>query len=143
MTPRDVLAFVRMHDLMMLATVDPSGKPQAAVVEFGELDDFTLIFDTLTTSRKYTNLQHDGRVAIVIGWDKSITVQLDGVAHELRGTGLEAAKQAYFTKNSLAQKWKNRPDIAYFAVRPTWLRYSDLNRDPWYVQEYDREEIVG
>jgi len=132
----EVLAFVRGHDLMMLATADGAGKPQAAVVEFGELDGFTLIFDTLSTSRKYKNLQFNPNVAAVIGWDENVTVQIDGVAELLAGEKLAQAKQAYFAKNPRAGKWENRPNIAYFAIKPIWLRYSDLNKDPWYTQEF-------
>lgn len=138
----DVLKFIKKHELMMLATVNADGEPQAAVVEFGELDELTIIFDTLTTSRKYKNLQANSSVALVIGWDENITVQIDGIAHELSGSELAAAKQAYFAKNPRAQKWETRPNVAYFAIKPSWVRYSDLNQDPWLVEEINLPEEV-
>jgi pyridoxine/pyridoxamine 5'-phosphate oxidase len=134
---QDIKAFVAKQKLAVVSTIDDTGKPQSAVVEFGELDDMTIIIDTLRTSRKYKNLQASPHVAIVIGWDESITVQISAVGHELSGAELAQAKESYFAKNARAQKWEDRPNIVYFAFRPTWIRYSDLNQDPWYIQEYD------
>lgn len=137
----DIWVFVRQHDLMMLATVTAEGKPEASVVEFGETDDFTIIIDTLMSSRKYENLQENPEVAMVIGWDDSITVQLEGRAEELSGRALEQAQQAYFAKNPRAKKWANRPEVAYFTIKPSWLRYSDLNQNPWQVEELDIPQV--
>lgn len=135
MDEEKLLNFLKQHGLMMLSTIHADGKPQAAVVEFGELDDLTLVFDTLTTSRKYQNLQSNNNVAAVIGWEDSVTVQIEGTASELGGEELIQAKQAYFTKNPRARKWEGRDNIAYFKIKPAWIRYSDLNQNPWYVQE--------
>ncbi len=130
-----VFAFIAQHKLMMLAT-SVSDQPQAAVVEFGEdAEKRLIIFDTLKDSRKYKNLLANPRVAGVIGWDESITVQFEGLAKELAGTELEQAKAAYFAKNPRAQRWESRDHITYFAVTLTWIRYSDLNQDPWYITE--------
>lgn len=135
MDKTELLNFLKQHDLMMLSTIGATGSPQAAVVEFGELDDLSLIFDTLTTSRKYKNLQRTKNVAVVIGWDDNRTVQIEGEARELKGADQKQAKQAYFAKNPRAQKWESRENVAYFVIRPLWIRYSDLNQDPWYIKE--------
>jgi len=135
MTQSDILAFIKQHNLALVATVDNDGTPQAAVVEFGELDDLTIIIDTLKTSRKYKNLQDNKHVAIVIGWDNDVTVQINAVAEELNGEKLKVAKLAYFAKNDRARKWESRPEIAYFAFKPTWLRYSDVSKSPWLIEE--------
>lgn len=133
----DALTFIKSHKLAVVATIGKANVPQAAVVEFGELPDMTIIIDTLKSSRKYRNLQANPNVAIVIGWDKDKTVQIDAKAHELRGSDLARAKTAYFSKNKRAEKWANREDIAYFAFKPTWLRYSDLGQEPWLVEEFE------
>lgn len=132
----EVLEFVKRHDLMVIATVDENDKPEAAVVEFGELDDFTIVIDTLTTSRKYKNLQSNTEVALVIGWDRDVTVQINATAQKLHGEALEKAKAAYFAKNKRAKKWENRSDVTYFGFRPTWIRYSDVGHDPWVIKEF-------
>ncbi len=136
MTPNNILDFVKKHNLAVVSTVNEAGKPQAAVVEFCEQDDLTIIIDTLKTSRKYKNLQTNSNVAVVIGWDNNITVQIDAKAKELTGPKLEQAKKAYFTKNPRAKKWGNKPEIAYFAFKPEWIRYSDLGQHPWLVKEF-------
>lgn len=127
---------MKEHGLMVVSTVSADGKPQAAVVEFGETDDFTLIIDTLKSSRKYKNLQTNRNVAVVVGWDNDITVQIDAIAHELSGAELQEAKQPYFAKNPRAKEWESNPDIAYFAFKPTWIRYSDVSKKPWLIEEF-------
>ena len=70
MTLKDVLKFGKQDKLAVSSTIEAEGKPQSAVVEFGELDDLTIIIDTLKDSRKYQNLQDCPHVALVIGQPK-------------------------------------------------------------------------
>lgn len=128
---------LRRHKLAVISTVTKDGSPEAAVIEFGETDDLKLVFDTFVTYRKYKNLQHNKRTAFVIGWDENITVQYEGDAYELSGEELERYKQLYFKKNPKAQKWESRPEIRYFKVTPRWIRHSNLNVNPWEIQEVD------
>jgi len=137
MKKEEIYEFIRSHDLAVVATINPDGKPQAAVVEFGEFPDLTITIDTLKTSRKYKNLQGNTSVAVVIGWEENKTVQMDGMAEELQGDKLAQAKENYFAKNPRAKKWADKPEIAYFAIKPYWIRYSDLNQHPWVVEEFD------
>ena len=132
----EVLNFIKKNKLAVVSTVSSDGSPQSAVVEFGELEDLTIIIDTLKTSRKYTNLSFNKNASIVIGWDDDITVQVDTVAVELSGKELEKAKQAYFAKNQRAKEWETMANIAYFAFKPKWLRYSDVSKQPWTVEEF-------
>ncbi len=71
----------------------------------------------------------------VIGWDENITVQYEGEASELKGEKLNKYKEIYFKKNPRAKKWEGREGITYFKIIPKWIRYSDLNKDPWEVFE--------
>jgi sulfate adenylyltransferase large subunit len=122
----DVVAFLRCYRLCVQASVSPSGSPQAAVVGFAVTDDLEIVFDTIGTSRKMTNLRRDARVAIVVGWDDEVTVQMEGVADVLEGAELARLKAVYFQvfpDGVDRQAWK---DITYVRVRPTWLRYSDF-----------------
>lgn len=121
--------------LAVISTAHQDGAPESAVINIGSTEDLELIFDTLSTYRKYSNLQKDSRVAFVIGWDQNITVQYEGNALELSGKELDAYKEAYFTKNPKARKWEARPETRYFKVTPRWIRYSDLGQKPWFVQE--------
>lgn len=132
-----VLDFIKRHKLAVISTASNDGKPEAAVLEFGETEDLELIFDTLVTSRKYRNLQSNANVAFVIGWDEEITVQYEGRAHELARKELERYAEYYFAKNPKARKWKDNPDIRYFRVTPIWIRYSNLGIKPWEIHELD------
>jgi nitroimidazol reductase NimA-like FMN-containing flavoprotein (pyridoxamine 5'-phosphate oxidase superfamily) len=129
--------FIRRQKIAVLATVNQSRQPEAAVVEFGETEDLEIIFDTLTAPgyRKYKNLQKNQAVAFVIGWEDNITVQYEGMAKELKGEDRDKYKQIFFQKNPEAEKWDSNPEIKYFLVLPKWVRYSDYDGKPYKVIE--------
>lgn len=127
MTRAELLPFLQTHRLGVQSTVSPTGEPQAAVVGIGVTPELEIVFDTLDTTRKCRNLRADPRIALVIGWDEEITVQLQGIADEPTGAERDRILEAYFTaypdgRDRLA--WKG---ITHFRVRPTWIRYSDFN----------------
>lgn len=132
-----ILDFLKRNKLMVVSTLSNKNIPQSAVVEFGETDNLEIIFDTFNTARKYRNLKHSKAISFVIGWDENITVQYDGEATELEGEELEKCKQLYFKKNPDAQRWESREGMSYFKASPKWVRYSDLNKDPWEVFEIE------
>ena len=134
-----ILNFIKGEKLAVISTVGHDSKPESAVLEFGESNDLELIFDTFKTSRKYKNLQHNKNVSFVIGWDDNITVQYEGVAQELTGEDLKTYQQLYWSKNPKAQRWESREGITYFKVIPKWIRYSDLNHNPWLIKEVSFE----
>ncbi len=134
MNEQKILDFIKKQKLAVISTV-VGGKPESAVLEFGETDKLELIFDTFTSSRKYKNLQTNKNVSFVIGWDENITVQYEGMAEELIGEEAKKYKQEYWTKNPKAKRWETKEGITYFRVIPTWIRYSDLNKDPWDIFE--------
>jgi general stress protein 26 len=139
MTRTDLLRFLQQHRLGVLATASESGAPESAVVGIAVSDDLELIFDTLDNTRKCRNLRRNPNISVVIGWDKEITVQYEGIADEPRGTELNRLKKVYFAAypdGPLRQSW---PGITYFRVRPIWARYSDFNSPGAIVEftEYD------
>ena len=134
MTPSDFLAFLRQHRLAVVSTVR-DGAPQAAVVGIAVTDALEIVFDTVTTSRKYANLIADPRVALVAGWDYGQTVQVEGVADVPSGHEVTACKQVYFAVWPDGRERERWPDIAYIRVRPRWLRYSDYSAAPPQIEE--------
>ena len=134
MTRAELLAFLRMHRLAVVSTVH-DGAPQAAVVGIAVGDDLEIIFDTLTTSRKYQNVRADSRVALVIGWDAEQTAQLEGVADFPTGAELTACKQVYFAAWPDGPEREAWPNIGYVRVRPRWVRFSDFGAVPERVAE--------
>ncbi len=136
MEKEKVLNFIKGERLAVLSTVTPDNKSESAVLEFGETDNLEIIFDTFHTYRKYQNLQHNQNVSLVIGWDDEITVQYEGVARELTSEEeIKKYQQIYFAKNPKAEKFSKLPEIRYFVVEPTWIRYSNLGVEPWEVFE--------
>lgn len=46
MDQRDlILEFIKRHQLTVIATVSPEGRPESAVIEFGQTDKLEIIFD--------------------------------------------------------------------------------------------------
>jgi PPOX class probable F420-dependent enzyme len=141
-TRSELLTFLRRHRLCVQASVSAGGAPQAAVVGFAVTDDLEIVFDTIGTTRKMTNLRRDPRVAITVGWDDEQTAQIEGVADEPSGDDLARLKDVYFgvyPDGVERQAWK---DITYVRVRPTWARYSDFRQGDRIVEVAD-EELRG
>lgn len=118
---------------MVIATIGDDF-PESAVVEFGN-ENFTLVFDTNKASRKYRNLTRNPKCSVVIGWDENKTLQYDGIVSEIKDDELLHYKSVYFEKNPEAQKWEKDKNIAYFKIEPAWVRFTDLNHDPWAITE--------
>lgn len=137
MNKKDVLDFIKKQKLAVLSTVNKDNKPESAVLEFGETDNFEIIVDMYNTSRKYKNMQTNPIVSLVIGWDENITVQYEGVASELFDEEKLKYQLIYWAKNPKAKRWAKREGIVYFKITPKWIRYSDLNSHPWKISEFN------
>jgi len=130
-----IFNFIRKHKIAAISTISKEGGPCGAIVGFGETSELELIFETFSTYRKYANIQFNNRVAFVIGWEENITVQYEGEAYELNGIEAEKYKEIYWEKNPKARRWSTKPEIRFFKVIPKWIRYSDLNVNPWKIYE--------
>ena len=133
MTRTELLEFMRSQRLAVEASCPPQGHVQAALVGIAVTDDLEIVFDTLGTTRKARNLRASPRAAFVLGgWvaGDERTVQFEGVADEPVGAALERIKRAYYATWLDGPARASWPDITYFRVRPTWIRFSDYNRNP-------------
>lgn len=128
MTTAFLYNFISKHKHAVLSTVTTEKLPEAALVGFAITKDLKIIFDTVSTSRKYQNLLNNPSIAFVIGWDNEQTVQYEGVAHVPATDELDELIQTYFSVfpdgRERKETWK---DIAYFCVEPKWIRYSDFD----------------
>lgn len=132
----EILTFIKSKSLMVVSSIAADGSVQSALVGFGETDSFQLIFGTSNASRKYSNILHNPRVAVVIGWDGPKTVQYEGVARELSGQEADEYSELYFAKNPRARRqYEERDDNRYFLIEPMWVRLTDLSVEPWDVVE--------
>lgn len=122
-----VYEFIASRRYGVISSIGPGGEPQSALVGIAVSPQLEIVFDTVKTSRKYPNLKADSRIAVVIGWEGEQTVQYEGAAVEPEDGELLRAKAIYFAawpSGVERQKW---PGIAYFLIRPNWLRYSDFD----------------
>lgn len=117
------------------------GRPQAAVVGIATSDDLEIIFDAIAWSRKCENLRRDPRIALVIGWDREITLQVDGVADFPEGDDLHRVRACYFQAYPDGRERLSWPGITHVRVRPTWLRYSDFAQRPPFIIEMKAEDL--
>ena len=134
-TTEEVCAFVRRHKYGVVSTIHESGAPQSAVVGIAVTPLVEIVFDTLSTSRKYDNIARDKRVSAVIGWDDERTLQIEGVADVPEYNELERLKAVYFEAWPESRAHAAWPGIAYVRIRPRWLRFSDYNLNPPRAEE--------
>jgi len=136
-------SFISKQKYAVLSSVSAKGDPQAALVGFAVAPDLRLIFDTVSTSRKYKNLTQNGAIAFVIGWDADITIQYEGRVKKPEGNELDYMLELYFNVFPEGrERKKNWKDITYFVVVPQWIRYSEFKIPP-IIEETDFTNIPG
>lgn len=131
-TKSELLAYMRAHKLAVVATVNGSGTPEAALVGVGVTDKHELIFDTVSASRKHANLVLRPRIAVTFSGPGEQTLQYEGIAFPISTEGAEDAayRETYYAA------WPDGPDrlswdgLVYWGVTPVWARYSNFDRGP-------------
>lgn len=125
MSLTDVKQFLDEHDTCVLATVNIDGKPQAASVGYSVDGEFNFLIGTNKNTRKYQNLKNSNKVALVVGFSGSKTVQIEGCTKEL---SIEDRRvQEHLDKVPSATKFKLQDGQTYFLIAPTWLRSTDYS----------------
>jgi uncharacterized pyridoxamine 5'-phosphate oxidase family protein len=139
MKVEEVFQFMKDEQLAVLATLGEGQQPEAALVGFAVTPELEIIFDTVKSSRKYPNMKRNPRVAWVVGCTTETTVQYEGIAQELEGEEMAKYKKTYFATfpDGLAREsWEG---IAYFVVRPSWVRYCDYDPAKRKIEEMSFE----
>lgn len=128
----ELLAYMRGHQLAVVSTLGADGGPQSALVGIATTDDFQIMFDTVSTSRKHFNLLRDTRISVTFSGPGERTLQYEGVATPVSVSGAQdgAFREAYYLawpdgRNRLA--WAG---LAYWRIMPRWLRFTDYDRGP-------------
>jgi Pyridoxamine 5'-phosphate oxidase len=130
-----IYRFMAGYRYGVVSSIAANGVPQSALVGIAVTSELEIVFDTLNSTRKYRNLTERPSCSFVVGWGGEKTVQYEGIAAEPKGAELERCLEAYFAvwPDGLARmSW---PGMAYFVVRPTWLRYSDFDQNPPLIEE--------
>lgn len=138
----EISSLKKIHDyihscpLAVISTIDVSNKhSQSALIAFTENGQLELYFMTFVDSRKYINLQNDQNVSIVIGFGY-ITIQYEGVVHELKEEVIAEALYAFSNKETpCTPDFLSNPRARFFKIMPKWIRYSDYSICPPQVVE--------
>ena len=136
MEKSEIHAFMRQSGTAILASVSPDIRPEAALVEVAVTPDLEIVFDTLDTTRKCTNLRRNPQIAFVFPGHGPQTLQYEGVAEEPIGEELRTVKAAYFSACTAGLNREGWPGITYFRVRPRWIRVSNYYR-PRSIEEME------
>ena len=136
MNPADLYKFMAVQKLGVLGYLSQEGAPRSALVGIGVTSELEIVFDTVSSSRKYGCLLANPAASFAIGWAGETTVQLEGQAFQPTGEDLVHYQQVYFAAYPDGPSRLNWPGIAYFVVRPTWIRYSDYDQNPPLIQEF-------
>ncbi len=136
MNRNDVYSFMSQFRYGVLSSVSASGAPQSALMGIAVGPGLEIIFDTVKSSRKFANLTERPECSFVVGWGSEQTVQYEGIAIELAGEERERYLEIYFAGWPECRAHLKWPGISHFAVRPSWVRYSDFAQTPPLIAEF-------
>ena len=135
MNVTDLYSFMTRFRYGVVSSVVADGSPQSALVGIAVTPQLEIVFDTLNTSRKYRNLVARPSCSLVVGWSGEQTVQFEGVAELPCAAELKRFQDVYFAAWPDGPARMTWPGIAYFVVRPKWIRYSDFDQNPPLIHE--------
>ncbi len=136
MTKADVYRFISKQKLGVLGTISRHGSPQSALVGIAVTPELEIVFDTVKTSRKFQNLMSNPACSFAAGWAGEITVQYEGTARTPEGAALAHYQEVYFAAWPECRSHLSWPDIMHFVVEPRWIRYSNYDQNPPFIQEF-------
>jgi len=132
----ELYAFMTRFRYGVVSSVSMQGVPQSALVGIATTSELEIVFDTVQTSRKYSNLVRQPACSFVVGWGGEQTIQLEGIATQPTGDELKRFQEIYFTIWRDGPERLGWPGIAYFVVRPRWVRFSDFDENPPLIVEW-------
>jgi pyridoxine/pyridoxamine 5'-phosphate oxidase len=135
MTKTALYEFMTAQRLGVVGYLSPDGAPRSALVGIGVTQELEIVFDTVASSRKYECLVTNPAASFVLGWAKESTVQLEGRAFQPAREELKRYQQVYFAAYPDGPDRLSWPGIAYFVVRPKWIRFSDYDQQPPVIVE--------
>lgn len=118
-----VREFMSLSQTCVLSTVRDNS-PQSATVGFSVDDDFNILIVTNSSTRKALNISKNPSVSIVVGFEGSKTVQIEGVASAVSAEELGDRLDYHFEKVPAARKHASE-NQTFFMIKPNWLRYTD------------------
>jgi hypothetical protein len=136
-----VQQFLSRQTLGVVGSISPEGTAQAALVGIAVTPEMEIIFDKVSSSRKFRNLVANPRCSFVVGWTGEVTAQFEGLAFRPQGAQLARYQQIYFATWPDGPARLNWTGITYFVVRPEWIRHSDFDQNPPLIEEFRFEGV--
>jgi pyridoxine/pyridoxamine 5'-phosphate oxidase len=133
MTRGEFAAFVRAAGIGVVATAGAGGQPEAALVGLAVTQAGEIIFDSKADARKMANIAGNPRVALVVGWQDDVSVQVEGHADILAGSERERYGAIYASQFPGSRVLDD--EFAVVRVTPRWLRYYDARPGSYRVIE--------
>ena len=98
----------------VVSSIAGDGTPQAALVGIAVTPELEIIFDTVSSSRKYRNLMARPGCSFVVGWSGEQTIQYEGISSTPTGAELKRYQEVYFAAWPDGPARMSWPGIAYF-----------------------------
>ncbi len=131
-----ILKFIKSHNLCVLSTVSPDGKSQSAVMAYIAKDDFTILMNTESSTRKVQNIIENNNVSVVIGGlDGGPSIQIDAQARIADNQQAQDAKEYMLSVNPDLKNYFTDTG-KFIVIIPQWLRYSDYSQTPQEIKEF-------
>ena len=111
--------------LAVVSTNQPDGHPYASLVAFLASEDLKyMYFATSRATRKYANLQKDGRTAMLVNNSRNHSsdfykaIAATGIGHsvELSDDAAQAARRRYIERHPYLEDFVKSPSCAFFQV---------------------------
>ena len=131
-----VLAYLRQHQVMTLATIGPEGPWAAAVFYVNE--EFAFYFLSAGHTRHSQNIAENSRAAAAIqedykDWPSIRGIQLEGVVNQLQAAERRRAQSLYekkypFIKNAAPQIRLGLARVNWYQMSPSRLYFIDNSK---------------
>lgn len=128
--------FINRQRYGVISSLGDDGTPQSALIGLACTPALEIVFDTLTSSRKYRNFLQRPSCSLVVGWSGEQTLQLEGAVEIPQGENLIRLQDAYFAQWAEGRERAGRPGLAYLVVHPSWVRFSDFAQAPPLIEEF-------
>lgn len=118
-------ALMAGQGLGVLATTDPDGHPYASLIAFAANENNTVLyFVTPRATRKFANLTHDRRVALLVNnslnqpadFHAAVAATILGNARLLEPGSRKEALPIYLGKHPYLKQFASSPSCAMFAI---------------------------
>ena len=147
-----LLAYLREHQVLTLATSDADGQPYAASLFYAVDDDLNFYVVSDPTTRHGAAMLRDGRVAVTVHrdrqkWQDARGVQFTGRCHRLTGTARAAGWAVYMkrfaflqdvTLPGLGQLAAAPSKVDLWKIEPSWFRLVDNGQSFAHKEEWTR-----